>query len=621
MIYEISLTLFSFALLLLLILIYFKKQTFKNARSSAFKMLLLVSFVLCVIEILYVFFLKFMFNPIIEVVLYKLYFVLHFYVLLFLYLYCYNVGSGKKISTLKELGKDSWMNIVVIVLNVIYVITYVVFIPHDNMVFSTLNFFHGSSVIFFGSLVIIYCSLVLITYIKNWKNLSFYEKFSFIIICILYITFGILQFILDRLSVLPWLYSLSFYILYLSIENPDILVLEEINSTKEEIDKSNQTKTDFLSNMTYEIKAPMNLISSLCDELINMPVFDEKLFKEDLTQIVTSGNSLIDIINNILDISKIETGKAVLMEKEYKVVDLLTDVVNITKSKIGAKQVKLMINVDQNISSVLNGDYSKLYQALVNIMSNSAKFTDVGRITFTLSSTKVGDYEKLLFKISDTGTGIKPEDQEKLFVKGAKLDNAVNNELDGSGFGLAITKEHVETLGGKIWFDSKYRVGTTFYLEIPQKIVDATVIGASLQQQQQQQAAGTAEQKIDCSKFTVLIVDDNLLNIKVAKRVLEKYKFNVESVTAGKDCVYKIKEGIHYDAIFMDHMMPEMDGIETLHVLKKLDGYTLPPIIALTANAVAGMKEMYLSEGFDDYLSKPIQTTELDRVINKFFNK
>ena len=171
-------------------------------------------------------------------------------------------------------------------------------------------------------------------------------------------------------------------------------------------------------------------------------------------------------------------------------------------------------------------------------------------------------------------------------------------------------------MGGKIWFETQYRVGTTFYIEVEQKIVDATPLGSAV-------VSSTTEtpEKLDCSQFRVLIVDNNLLNIKVAKRLLENYKFNVESVTSGKECVDKIKEEEKYDAIFMDHMMPEMDGIETLHVLKKLDGYTLPPIIALTANAIAGMKEMYLNEGFDDYLAKPINTHELDRVVNRFFKK
>lgn len=617
MIYEIVFTLLALALIALLLIVYLKKQSFKNARSSSYKAILIVAWIICFLEIIYVITLKFLDIKLLSTAIYKLYYLGHFFMLYFFYLYFYILCKDKKISTLKEVIKQSKLNKIVSILTGIVVIGYLC-IPHDGMTYNSLDFYHGSSKLFFVLFGLIYNIINIVSYIKNWKDVSFFDKFAFFNTFFLYILFGGGQFIFREISLLPWMYALTVYLIYFSVENPDIVVLDEIFSAQGDIEKSNQTKTDFLSNMTYEIKSPMNLISSLCDELINMPSFDEKLFKEDIGQIVSSGNSLLDIVNNILDISKIETGKAVLMEKEYKLVDLLNDVVNIAKSKIGAKQVKLLVNVDQNISSVLNGDYSKLYQALVNIMNNAAKFTEVGRITITLSSTKSGEYEKILFKISDTGTGIKPEDQEKVFIKGAKIENAVNSELDGSGFGLAITKEHVETLGGKIWFESKYRVGTTFYIEVPQKIVDETPIGTTLQQQT---APTSAEEKLDCSKYKVLIVDDNLLNIKVAKKILEKYKFTIESVTSGKECVYKIKEGIHYDAIFMDHMMPEMDGIETLHVLKKLDGYDLPPIIALTANAVAGMKEMYLSEGFDEYLSKPIQITELDRIINKFFNK
>jgi CheY-like chemotaxis protein len=252
----------------------------------------------------------------------------------------------------------------------------------------------------------------------------------------------------------------------------------------------------------------------------------------------------------------------------------------------------------------------------LNIVTNAAKYTDVGRITLTLSTTRSGGNEHLLFKVTDTGVGIRDEIKDKIFVKENVSIDETKDDNEGAGLGLVITKQYIESMGGKIWFESQYRVGTTFFIEVEQKIVDATPLGSAVTQ-----ATTESNEKLDCSQFKVLIVDDNLLNIKVAKRLLENYKFQVESVTSGKECIDKIKEEAKYDAIFMDHMMPEMDGIETLHVLKKLDGYTLPPIVALTANAIAGMKEMYLKEGFDDYLAKPINTHELDRVVNKFFKK
>lgn len=614
--YEIAFTLGSYVLLLILTIIYFHSQRFNTTRNIAYKGLLITGLCVSTFEILYVYSIANFDANTVSYVLYKIYILLQMSWWNIYFMYYVATIKDRKAEKPFLVVKQNKPTLIWFGLSALSMTTYI-FIKFSGMTINTLNFLHGASSIFL-TISAVFVNIILIIYLSKYKdNVTRMEKVAFYFgVIAIFIEF-ILQYIFKGISFIPSCYSLIIYIIYFCAENPDIQILSEITEAQGDIEQSNQTKTDFLSNMTYEIKTPMNLIQSLCDELINMPTFDEKLFREDIGQIVTSGNSMLDIVNNILDISKIETGKQVLLEKDYKVVDLLTDVVNITKSKIGAKQVKLMINVDQNIASVLNGDYSKLYQVLTNIMANSAKFTEVGRITFTLSSTKNNNMETLLFKITDTGTGIKEEEQSKIFEKGTRLNNATDSEIEGSGFGLAITKQYVETLGGKIWFESKYRVGSTFYIEVPQKIVDATPLGTTMQQQTKPQTT----EKLDCSSFTVLIVDDNLLNIKVAKRVLEGYKFNVESVTAGKDCVYKIKEGVHYDAIFMDHMMPEMDGIETLHVLKKLDGYELPPIIALTANAVAGMKEMYLAEGFDDYLSKPIQANELDRVVNKFFNK
>ena len=613
MTFELILTEGTIAFILLLLMIYFKKQTFKNLKAFMFKLLLLLSLSFSSFEIISILLLDVIDSNLINTIIYKFHFVI---CLMFNLVFCYYIlcaFSVEEKKTIKELFVGNLISKIVSALILIITIVYII-LPIDNIDSEALNFIPNYSIYFYIACVLIVFIITIITLSTTKKNISKNKKKYYIFAVIIPLIFIPLQIMFTQVSFLPFALILQLYDLYFFVENPDLEILEEITAAQGDIEQSNQTKTDFLSNMTSEIKVPMNLIVSLCDELTSMPVFNEKLVREDISQIYTSGNSLLDIVNNILDISKIETGKGTLQERDYKVNNLLTDVINIAKSKIGAKQVKLMVNVDQNISSVLNGDYSKLYQALTNIVTNAAKFTDVGKITFTLTSTKASNVENLLFKISDTGSGIKEEEQAMLFQKGVRLANATQSEVEGSGLGLAITKEYIELLGGKIWFDSQYRVGTTFYIEVPQKIVDATPVGVAKEKKQ-------STEKLDCSKYTVLIVDDNNLNIKVAKRLLETYKFKVESVTSGKDCVYKIKEGTHYDAIFMDHMMPEMDGIETLHVLKKLNGYELPPIIALTANAVAGMREMYLSEGFDEYLSKPINTTDLDRIINELFNK
>ena len=619
----------SIAFMLVLLSVYYSKSLFNNTRTAVFRTLIVLTVLFTITELLPVYFLQYQTDyskiasdglPVLVTIAWKMHWCIGILWFASFFMYCVTIMKKIEVKTVIGLIKSSKLVIVSTIIYAVFLLAYISILKTEGLLDPKtliINYLPGRTalygIIFTFSIVI---AIVLIL-IKNKQNINKDEKLTIIVgLLILSGTVIIQEFFLD-LSCVPFGLVFVMYSFYFNLENPDLIIMKEINSAQGDIEKSNQTKTDFLSNMTYEIKVPMNLISTLCDELVNMSTFDEKLVREDIEQIQTSGNNLLDIINNILDISKIETGKATLLEREYKINEIVQNAINIAKSKIGTKPIKLVANVDQNISSVLYGDSAKLYQSLLNILGNAVKYTDVGRITFNLTSTKVSGAEKLLFKISDTGTGIKEEDQPKLFSKFTRLENAVENEIEGSGLGLVITKEYVESMGGRIWYETQYRVGTTFYIELTQKIVDATTIGSTVVTNK----TDTSNQKLDCSQYTALIVDDNNLNIKVAKRLLEGYKFKIESVTAGKDCVYKVKEGMNFDIIFMDHMMPEMDGIETLHVLKKLDGYKLPPIIALTANAIAGMKEMYLNEGFDDYLSKPINTNELDRVVNKFFNK
>lgn len=617
MIFNEAFTYSSIAFMIILIIIYFSKSLFNDIRTKLYKLMIIDASLLIATELIPMFSLKYGNSKLIVEFSWRIHWLFGIAFVWLFFDYCMVIIKKTQINSVIKLMFSEIIYKVSSILFIVFGLAYLFLFKFEGLNLNNMNYLPGKTAIYVMAFTIVVIVIVLFFLFKFKENTTSQEKKTIIIVVLVYIASLVLQVMVKDISIIPFGFCLFMYSLYFNYENPDLAIINEISSAQGDIEKSNQTKTDFLSNMTYEIKVPMNLISSLCDELVNMSSFDEKLVRDDIEQIQTSGNNLLDIINNILDVSKIESGKDTLQEREYAINDMLVNIVNIAKSKIGAKPIKLAVNIDQNISSVLYGDSAKLYQSLINIIGNAVKYTEVGRITFTLTSTKSSGVEHLQFKISDTGTGIKEEDQDKLFSKFTRLDNAVENEIEGSGLGLVITKQYIESMGGKIWYETQYRVGTTFYIEVPQKIIDTTTLGVAAAAVKTENSG----EKIDCSKYTALIVDDNNLNIKVAKRLLEAYKFNIESVTAGKDCVYKIKEGSVYDIIFMDHMMPEMDGIETLHVLKKLDGYQLPPIVALTANAIAGMKEMYLSEGFDDYLSKPINTNELDRIVHKFFNK
>ncbi len=603
------LTVNALVFLIILMMTFYSKELLNSTNTKLYRCLLILCLIFAITELVAVLISKFLKLEILTTILFRFHCGVGFLWVGLLLLYVICKYADVKNESIKEFCLRS--KILKITCGVIVVFTILSLIMPYNLSVETLHFFPKELMVIafpYYTIVLVVCAVL--SYKKNNSDL---KKLVYIFLSIGIIFFSF-QLIIENVSFIPFMGVTFVYLIYFILENPDLAILNEINDSRENIEKSNQAKTDFLSNMSYEIKMPMNLIISLCDELNNSATFDEQEARENIQQIVDSGNKLLDIINNILDISKIETGKDTLSETDYSVGDIVSNVINVAKQKIGSKQIKLMINIDQSTAAVLHGDSSKVYQSLLNVVLNATKYTEVGRITITLSSTRSNGFEHLLFKVSDTGIGIKDEDKPSIFEKGKKIDSDIFAD-EGAGLGLAITKQYVDSLGGKIWFESSYRAGSTFYIEIAQKIVDATPIGSAVKTTTNQ------DEKLDCSAFRALIVDDNMLNIKVAKRLIEKYKFQIDSVTSGKECIDKIKDDEKFDVIFMDHMMPEMDGIETLHVLKRLEGYTIPPVVALTANAIAGMKEMYLNEGFNDYLSKPINVNELDRVINKLFKK
>ena len=391
-------------------------------------------------------------------------------------------------------------------------------------------------------------------------------------------------------------------IMYFTIENPDMKLINKLELAKNTAEKANRAKTEFLSSISHEIRTPLNAIVGL-SEIINK-TDDIKEIHEDSKDIVNASYTLLEIVNSILDISKIEAGKMEIVKVNYNPRDEIQKLAKLLETRIGSKDLKLYVEIDNNLPNVLYGDLNKVKQIISNLLSNAIKYTESGRVDLKVVVENTDKICNLEIMVKDTGRGIKEEQLSHLFTKFDRLEADKNTSIEGTGLGLAITKSLVEMLGGTINVESTYGVGSMFTVTIPEEISDAIL------------ETTETESITKYNGVTSLIVDDSKLNLKVAEKILSEYGLTSETVLSGDECIEKIKRGNNYDIIFMDIMMPNKGGVETLKELKSLPNFNTP-VVALTADAMEGQKEAYLSAGFIAYLSKPIDRQELESFLKK----
>ena len=418
--------------------------------------------------------------------------------------------------------------------------------------------------------------------------------------------------------------SLNFSVARDFHEDPYCIVCFVYDLTKEknmleQLVRANEAKSQFLANMSHEIRTPINGILGM-DSMLLKECKDEVL-REYAKNIRSAGQSLLSIINDILDISKIESGKLEILPIKYELFSILNDCYNLTKAKLQEKPLEFEIRVNENLPSWLYGDEVRIRQIINNFLSNAVKYTKQGKVTFCLDYEQKSDEQiQLVISVADTGIGIREEDLGKLFTSFTRIEEKRNRNIEGTGLGLSLTKNLVDLMGGEVIVESTYGRGSCFTARIPQKIVDATPMG-DFSRRYQQYLSSSDDDTLSFSapEAKILVVDDVEMNLKVVKGLLKETQIQIDTAVSGRQCLERVKT-TRYDVIFLDHMMPEMDGIETLQNMKLLkDNLNREvPVIMLTANAIVGAKEEYIQAGFTDYLTKPIQETELLAMLLKY---
>lgn len=586
---------------LILIIVYFLKPRIKSLETKIYGFLIITNFFGLILDILCVVLAKSNVSLLVVDACGRMYLVylLVWITLMTLYICAINSSFENKVYKITKRIILSIMAIFVIM---------ALTLPYQSIIENNIIYSAGLAVTLsyvYSILQIFIWVIILLANYKKMKKAKLIPLFSFMLLGIVVI--GI-QSNKPELLLMTAFESLITFLMYFTIENPDLKMINELNIARNQADKANQAKSDFLSSMSHEIRTPLNAIVGFSESLKEEDLPESA--KDEVDDIISASESLLEIVNGILDISKIEANKLEIVNNEYDIHKMFKDLVSLTKVRIGEKPIELKVNIDQSIPQVLYGDHTRVKQIILNLLTNAAKYTDKGFIEFNVQSVIKDETCRLIISVKDTGKGIKQENIDKLFTKFERFDEK-NSTIEGTGLGLAITKKLINLMGGSIVVNSVYQKGSNFMVSLDQAIVkNPTIIKEEPTKQVEQ--ASYQDKKI-------LIVDDNELNLKVAKRLLQTYEMQIDTVLSGDEALSKIRNNEIYDLILLDDMMPHKSGSETLTELRQIENFNIP-VVVLTANAIEGMKEKYLEMGFDDYLAKPISKEELKRILLKYLN-
>jgi signal transduction histidine kinase/CheY-like chemotaxis protein len=600
----ISLILFSLIYSVLVLAIFFSKPRFKSTETDIYKTLLVSNLANLILELgCFATISHVSQTPIIAAVISRLFLLslLTWNIVFSLYIFYVSFLDNKKI--LKSMTIFEFL--IYIISIIIISVSPLHYFYQNNVMYS-----YGISADYVTFVYVINLLLSLISVIINFKKILLPKIFPLFTLVFLIGCGIVIRTFAPGLNVLSCVMAFITLFMYFTIENPDMKLINELNLAKDQAEKANKAKTDFLSSMSHEIRTPLNAIIGF-SECIKNEDTKEKCY-QDADDIIMASQNLLEIVNGILDISKIEADKMEIVEVNYDLKKICVDLEKLVRPRIGDKPIELKLKISPDIPDVMYGDMGKIKEIITNILTNAVKYTEKGVIELSVMCVNQKKQSKLVISVEDTGRGIKPDKIDKLFTKFQRLEEDRNTTLEGTGLGLAITKSLVEMMGGKIVVQSKYGSGSKFTVYLTQKIVKMVDI-------EKKNNVIVDEEKFMFDGKKILVVDDNKLNLKVASKLLEKYRVKIDTCESGFECLDRL-ENNKYDLILLDDMMPKMSGVDVLKKLKEDEDFNIP-VVVLTANAISGMRDNYLKKGFDDYLAKPIDKLELRRILNSYLKK